>query len=386
MPKADILIVDDTPTNLNLLTQMLSTQDYSVRAVASGQRAIESALALPPDLILLDIRMPGLDGLEVCRRLKTEPATREIPVIFISALDDIRDKVRGFQAGGVDYITKPFQLEEVLLRTETHLEMRNLQRQLQDANRKMAAELSLAGQLQANFMPSRLPNPPGWQLSALLRPARETSGDFYDAFFLPDGRLAVLIADVVDKGVGAALFMAYAWSLIRTFADERPGEPDWVFSQVNRRILNDTVTSQFVTLFYAVIEPASGQMIYANAGHLPPLHFSTTGELHKLVRTGIPLGIYEDHQWSANQVGLEPGDLLVLYTDGITDAINLAEEPFGEKRLVELLRGQLGQPVPAAGLAQAAQQAILDAIQAFAGRASQFDDMALVAVLRSPHA
>jgi sigma-B regulation protein RsbU (phosphoserine phosphatase) len=349
-----------------------------VRAVTNGARALESARTAPPDLILLDIRMPGMNGFEVCQALKQEESSRAIPVIFISALDDVADKLRGFDVGGVDYITKPFQLEEVLARTETHLRMRNLQRQLEDANRKMATELTLAGQMQANFMPRRLPTPPGWQLTAQLKPARQTSGDFFDVFTLPDGRLAVLIADVVDKGVSAALFMAYTWSLIRTFADENPSNPEQVFGLINRRILADTGSDQFVTIFYGIIDPMTGQMIYCNGGHLPPLLFSanTPGRTERLLRTGIPLGIYEDQEWKRGEAQIEAGDLLVLYTDGITDAMNVDEQPFGEKRLARALAGRVGQPVGAI------KATILAAVQDYTGDAQQFDDMALVLVSR----
>lgn len=383
MPKADILIVDDTPTNIDLLTQMLSSQGYSVRAATSGARALESVQILPPDLVLLDIRMPIMDGFEVCRRLKSGEMTREIPVIFISALDDVQDKLHAFQVGGVDYITKPFQLEEVLARTETHLALRNLQRQLQEANRKMAAELALAGQMQANFMPSRLHAPDGWQITAHLRPARETSGDFFDAFPLPNGRLALIIADVVDKGVAAALFMAYCWSLIRTYADEHHEEPEKVFEQVNRRILSDTGTSQFVTLFFGIFNPLSGALIYSNAGHLPPLLFKAGDVNHpqKLTRTGIPLGVYEDHQWGQVSLEIEPGDILVLYTDGITDAIDRQENIFGESRLLDAVKGCLAN---GQNSAQEIKAAVLGAVETFTADTHQFDDMALIIVRRLP--
>ena len=378
MPEADILIVDDTPTNLSLLTQMLAAQGYSVRAAANGQRALESARALPPDLIMLDIRMPGLDGFEVCQELKSHDQTREIPVIFISALDDIQDKVHGFKAGGVDYITKPFQLEEVLARTETHLAMRNLQRRLEEANRKMTAELVLAGQLQANFMPSRLPNPAGWQIAALLKSARETSGDFFDVFSLSDGNIVVLIADVVDKGVGAALFMVYSWSLIRTYADERPESPGWVFNQVNRRIVADTGSDQFVTIFMGVINPRTGKMVYSNAGHSPPILLAPAadGQVNRLVRTGIPLGIYEEQYWEQCETIIQPGDLLVLYTDGITDSINAVDELFGDTRLLGVVNSSKTFH------ASQVQERIFSAVQNFAGQTQQFDDMALVVIKR----
>ena len=138
---SDILIVDDTPANLRLLSQMLTERGYKVRAVLSGPQALMAAQAAPPDLILLDIRMPEMDGYEVCQRLKTGEQTRDIPVLFISALSETEDKLKAFTVGGVDYITKPFQFEEVLARVETHLALRNLHRQLQAANAELARQI-----------------------------------------------------------------------------------------------------------------------------------------------------------------------------------------------------------------------------------------------------
>ena len=140
-PLSDILIVDDTPANLRLLSQMLTERGYKVRAVLSGPQALMAAQAAPPDLILLDIRMPEMDGYEVCQRLKTGEQTRDIPVLFISALSETEDKIKAFTAGGVDYITKPFQFEEVLARVQTHLALRNLHRQLQAANAELARQI-----------------------------------------------------------------------------------------------------------------------------------------------------------------------------------------------------------------------------------------------------
>jgi signal transduction histidine kinase len=130
-PSGNILIVDDTPANLRLLSNMLAEQGYKVRSVISGQMALTATQASPPDLILLDIRMPEMNGYEVCEHLKADEDTHDIPIIFISALDATQDKVKAFTVGGVDYITKPFQLEEVLARVETHLALRNLQKSLQ---------------------------------------------------------------------------------------------------------------------------------------------------------------------------------------------------------------------------------------------------------------
>lgn len=374
----DILIVDDTPANLRLLSQMLTLRGHSVRAVTSGSRALASAQMSAPDLILLDIKMPEMNGYEVCQRLKADRQTRDVPVIFISALDELQDKVHAFSVGGVDYITKPFQVEEVVARVETHLALRRLQAQLENANRKMARELALAGKVQASFLPSKLPEIPGWQLAVTLKPARETSGDFYDVNLMADGMLGLLVADVVDKGVGAALYMALTWALIRTYAQEHPAQPEIVLSSVNRRILADTSSDQFVSVFYGVVDPATGHMVYSNAGHHPPYLLSSRngGTVQCLSRTGMILGVEEDESWAQAATELSPGDVLVLYTDGITDAEDTQGGFFGEQRLLETVQDNLGRS------AADIQGALVKAVGDFSEGAVQNDDIALVVVVR----
>jgi sigma-B regulation protein RsbU (phosphoserine phosphatase) len=376
--RPEILIVDDTTANLRLLSQMLSSNGYQVRAVTSGERALASIEITAPSLILLDIKMPIMDGYEVCRRLKSSEKTRDIPVIFISALNEIEDKVKAFKAGAVDYITKPFQLEEVLARTETHLALRQLQRQLQEANLKFEKELALAGRTQASFLPSRLPNVRGWNFSAKLCPARETSGDFFDVFRLPTGLIGILIADVVDKGVGAALFMALSYSLLRSYAAEYPQDPSRILAAVNQHILQDTETDQFVTVFFAVLDPTDGRIIYANAGQDPPLLVigPAEQEVTKLEGTGIPLGVLGETRWKEKDIMMEPGDMLVLYTDGITDAQDDRGNFFGKTRLENAVKIRIDQS------AEAVRDGILADVSAFSGDAVQFDDMALVIVKR----
>ncbi len=378
--RGNILIVDDTPANLRLLSKMLAKRKYRVRPVRDGSLALAAAQAERPDLILLDIRMPGMDGYEVCERLKTEPSTQDIPIIFISALDATADKLRAFSVGGVDYVTKPFQVEEVLARVETHLELRRLQKRLRDTNKKLARELYLAGEVQSSFLPRRLPDLPGWQLSVNLRPARQTSGDFYDVNVLPDGRVGILVADVVDKGVAAALFMALSWILIRTYAPQHPLEPELVLRAVNRQILKDTEARQFVTLFYAILNPETGTLTYCNAGHCPPflLRIAPGAPPRKLEKTGMPLGILEDEVWERRTVQLTPGDMLVLYTDGITESYATDGQAFGEGRLLKSLLANMGRT------AQEIQDSLLADLVSFTGDAPQSDDIALAVVVRNP--
>ncbi len=238
--------------------------------------------------------------------------------------------------------------------------------------------MALAGEVQASFLPHELPDIPGWQLAFRLEPSRETCGDFYDVNLLPNGRLGFLVADVVDKGAGAALFMALSWILIRTYAAEYPTQPDLVLSAVNHRILQDTNANQFVSVFYGVLDPATGRLRYCNAGHCPPYLLSPHGSdtVHMLRRTGMVLGITEDEIWEQNIVQLAPGDALVLYTDGVTEARDEQGRFFNEHRLLECVQANLGHP--AAGFLSA----VTADINQFVGDAPQSDDIALMVLVR----
>ena len=338
----EILIVDDIPANLKLLSQILRDHGYKVRVAVNGSQAIESTHLAMPNLILLDVKMPDIDGFEVCRQLKANPRTEKVPVIFISALDDLKDKLDGFHAGGVDYISKPFQIEEVLARVESHLFIRRAHQLLEMTNKRMQRELNLAGHLQMNFIPQKFPQLPNWEFSAALQPAMETSGDFYDLFQLADGRLAIIIADVVDKGVAAALLMVLAWSLLRERILSFPDQPERIFSEVNHQILSILKDLEYVTTFLGILEPQSGKLTYANAGHNPPLLFQMQeNKIVQLVRTGIPLGLSEETQWMQETVTLNVDDVLLLYTDGVTEACNPSGEYAGVDRLIKCVQPKI---------------------------------------------
>jgi sigma-B regulation protein RsbU (phosphoserine phosphatase) len=232
--------------------------------------------------------------------------------------------------------------------------------------------------VQASFLPRELPTIVGWQVVVTLKPSRETSGDFYDVNLLPDGRVGILVADVVDKGAGAALFMALSWTLIRTYAAEYPTQPELVLSTVNHRILADTHADQFVTAFYGILDPATGVLVYCNAGHCPPYLVSAQANnaVRALHRTGMALGVAQDVAWAQEDVQLVPGDVLVLYTDGVTEARNAQGAFFGEDRLLESVRADLGRS------AQDIQDAIMADVRTFVDDAPQFDDIALAVVVR----
>jgi len=244
------------------------------------------------------------------------------------------------------------------------------------AHETVARELAMAGQIQASFLPDELPDVAGWQLAATLHPARETSGDFYDFILLPDGRLGIVIADVADKGMGAALYMALSRTLIRTYATEYLTRPDLVFNAANRRILMDARAGLFVTVFYGILDPGSGTLHYCNAGHHPPylLRADDREPIQELRRTGMALGVIEDATWEQATVRLAPGDMLVLYTDGITDAEDGTGSFFGRERLRETVRAHVGCS------AQDMQDALIAEVHEFMGETPQFDDITLVIV------
>jgi serine phosphatase RsbU (regulator of sigma subunit)/DNA-binding NarL/FixJ family response regulator len=244
--------------------------------------------------------------------------------------------------------------------------------------RRIAQELMLAGRIQASLLPSRPPELPGWQIAAALKPARETSGDFYDFIALPGGRWGIIIADVTDKGVGAALFMALSRTLLRTYAAEYPARADRVLAAVNERMLSEARAGLFVTAFYAILDPQTGTLTYANAGHHPPyvLRAAPGAAPQVLARSGMALGVLESERWAQETMVLGPADVLLLYTDGVTDALSPRGTAFGTERLL-----QAAQQRPA-GSAHGIQTAILAALDRFTGDAPPLDDITLVVLGR----
>jgi len=238
-------------------------------------------------------------------------------------------------------------------------------------------ELVLAGRVQASLLPHTPPDIAGWQVSATWKPARETSGDFYDFIPLPGGKLAIVIADVVDKGLGPALLMTLTRTLIRGFAQAYPEQPDQLLRVTNQRIIEDINMGIFVTLFYGVLDPATGKLTYCNAGQPPPVLLSENHVI-KLVKTGMALGVSEEEIWNAETVEIAPADLLLLYTDGVLDARAASGDMFGEAHLLEILKGNRGKP------ASEIQNELMSGIFNFAGSEPQVDDITLIAIVREP--
>jgi len=385
---ARILVVDDTPLNIQSLVATLKPIGYQILVATNGKQALEVMEKIRPDLVLLDIMMPEMDGFEACERIKANPEWQSIPVIFLTARTETADLVRGFELGAVDYVNKPFNAHELLARVRTHLtvdqlrlslaernaEMEVKNAALEKAQAQMRAELNLARAMQEAILPARFPVAPGCDGAARMLAATAMGGDFYDFIELPGGRIGLVMADVSGKGVPAAFFMAVARTNLNALAAGSAG-PAQCLERTNEVLLTQNPMDLFVTVFYAVFDPATGTLAYSSGGHNPPLLRRASGSVEVLGGSpGLVLGLFPVG-YQDEEVRLEPGDTLVLYTDGVTEAFNSAGDMYDDARLVEQVRAHGG------GGAAALLAQLFDSVLDFAGDAPQSDDIT-VAILR----
>ena len=373
--KHKVLIVDDTPENIQVLMGTLKDQ-YAIVAAINGEKALKMAVAEPrPDLILLDIMMPGMDGFEVCRRLKADPGTRDIPVIFLSALDDTADKVKGFAEGAVDYISKPFQPEEVHVRVNTHLTINRLNREVQRQRDQLEHELKVVSGLQRGLLPGRLPEISAMKLAVHYETSRYAGGDYYDVVELPNHSYGFLVADAEGHSAPAAVMMAMTCALFRS-CPEMHAQPDKVIDFINRNLGNVNRES-FVTAIYAVYDATNRQVRIARAGHpLPILFRPAEGKARELACKGVfVMGMDPYKHVPTTEISLEPGDRLLFYTDGVTERFNPGDEPYGEERLCRMMeRPHVDNP-------RALLNSIIQDLADFAGERPADDDQAMLLVI-----
>src|ERR1700730_15901357 len=301
-----IMAVDDQPENLRLLEDMLRHRGYVVRSFPRGRLALAAASRNPPDLILLDINMPEMNGYEVCERLKADDQLKGVPVIFISALTEPLDKVKAFALGGVDYLTKPFQMEELHARVETHLKLRRLQIELEEYSRhlelareRLKLDLELAREVQRDILPLRLPEVPGYEFFAHYESAFEVGGDYYDFIPLPRQRVGVMLGDVGGKGVGASLLMAKLSADARFCMLTEP-DPATAVTRLNSLMNQSGISNRFVTLAVAILDHRSHTVTLVNAGHPSPLIYRratrTVEEATSNELCGLPVGVLDGRE------------------------------------------------------------------------------------------
>ena len=331
-----VLIVDDTPTNLGVISGALKDL-YKTKVATDGQKALALAMAADkPDLILLDVRMPGMDGYEVCSRLKADPATREIPVIFLTGQTSPDDETRGFEVGAVDYVHKPFSPAVVRARVRSHILLREARAELAEQLLAINNELEMARQIQLSILPHTLPKLPGLDVAARYLPMTSVAGDFYDFIAIDDSHLGILIADVSGHGLPSALIASMLQVALAAQAGHA-SEPAKVLLGLNKALCGK-FTQNFVTAAYVYLDLEKNLMRYAGAGHPPILQYrSTTSKSSSILENGLVLGIFDEATYEALELPLQPGDRHLLCTDGILEAANATKEFYGADRVKRFL-------------------------------------------------
>ncbi len=332
-----LLLVDDNSTNLQVLYQTLETTGCKLLVAKNGETALSIAQKAPPDLILLDIMMPGIDGFEVCRRLKADPATANIPVIFLSALTDTKDKVQGLQLGAVDYVSKPFQPEEVIARVNTHLTIHRLKREVEEKKDALEDELEVVSVVQRRLLPKNLPEIEGLKLAVHYETSLYAGGDYYDLVKIADDQWGFLVADAEGHSAPAAVMMAMTCALFRSY-QQAPSEPGELLYFLNEHLCK-VADPSFVTALYVVYDAGRRTLKIARAGHpLPMIYRSAEKKAIEFNCSGVfPLGIDRYEQVPVTEAQLHPGDRILMYTDGITERFNTDGKTYGEERLLRQL-------------------------------------------------
>jgi phosphoserine phosphatase RsbU/P len=338
---ARLLVADDQPHILTALELLLGCQGYQIEC-ASNPAAVLSALeAQAFDSVLLDLNYTrdttgGAEGLELVSKIRSmDPA---IPLIVMTAWGNVELAVEAMRRGASDFIQKPWNNSELLEKVREQVEHC---RALRRSQRRQELESQAAQEIQRNLLPGAIPQVPGYEISAISRPLHFIGGDYYDVAPIGESHLAVCIADVAGKGLPGALLMSNLQAALKPLM--RPEvQPQELCERLNRTLCAIMPDDKFISLFYGVMDYRSHRLSYCNAGHNPPWLVGTDGRLHELTSSGAVLGRFPRGSYAQADLRLEPGDSLVLFTDGIIEACNQAKEPFGESSLVECARPAAG--------------------------------------------
>ena len=385
-----ILSVDDELDLELLLTQYFRRKirkgEYEFFFAHNGIEALQTLLEHPDiDIVLSDINMPEMDGLTLLKKLKdrNNPALK---VIMVSAYGEMGNIRTAMNNGAFDFAMKPIDLDDLQLTIDKAIDEINFIKSTQKEHTQLVdikGDLALAAEIQLAILPHTFPPQPPFEVyagkanvHATMKAAKDVGGDFYDLYRIDDEHLGFCIADVSGKGVPAALFMAVSHTLLR-FAGKNAIEPTTVITDSNTILATESFDSMFVTLFYGVLNTTTGEIRYVNAGHNSPYILRQDGEVEELPPSGnICLGVMPNMQFNAASVTLKPGDAIVTFTDGVTEAFSVNGELFGEKRLETLLGTLVGKS------AEEITEAVNAAVQQHAEGAEQSDDITTLVLKR----
>ena len=328
-----ILIIDDTVANIQILNEIFH-EEYQIFFATSGGAGIEVAQRELPDIILLDVMMPEMDGYETCLILKSDPVTSSIPVIFVTAMGEEEDETRGLGAGAIDYLTKPISPPIVKARVKNHLELKSGRDMLEKIGKELAAknvtlekERVLAHRLLEKILPERI-NLSGFSTAVCFRPSDEIGGDFFDGWL--DGDNAhFLIGDISGHSISAALCMAVCKGLFMSIGKGK-SDPAGIIAEANRTMAKMLSESgMYLTMVYLVLDRKSRILKAASAGHNPAYIYSSSSMI-QIEATGPPIGWDMDDRWAVSEYRIEAGDKILLYTDGLIETRNSEGEYLSE--------------------------------------------------------
>lgn len=374
--KQTVLVVDDAPANIQIVNSILK-DTYKVRIATNGAKALELVNVTPrPDLILLDVMMPGMDGYEVCSRLKSDAGTKDIPVIFLTGQTETSDETHGFDVGAVDYIHKPFSPAVVQARVQTQLVLRGIREQLAQRLDAIEKELETARQIQHSILPSQIPKIAGLDIAARYIPMTAVAGDFYDFIVVDDRHIGILVADVSGHGMPAALIASMLKIALAAQA-AKAAEPAEVLLGLNLALCGK-FEHHYVTAAYVYLDMEKHVLRYAGAGHPPILYWAPPMEgVKDVLENGMFLGKFDFATYEVVEMPISPGAWCLMYTDGIPETTNPLDVQFGDERFRSFLGGQ--EWVSADQLADG----LLDEISLWSSRAqdeSPEDDITMVAI------
>ena len=438
--QATILVIDDEVDILDLLEMILELEGYCVITAGDGNQGLQLAKTHRPDLILLDLMMPGMDGYAVVEMLKAKPDLATIPVIMLTALAQVNERIQGLTAGAEDYITKPFESQELVLRIESVLS-RTLpikyinplisamgEQFSADGVEQLASHLQAASAIQQGLLPQTSPHIPGVDMAGYLRSSMSVSGDFYDFIQLDDRRFGLVIADVRGKGIPGALLMVMIRTALRLVSREEERQfgdkasAANVLKRINDLIATDTDPDLFATVVYGVLDADANRLstgtsptytfTYANAGHCYPFHLMNTSssrdwvedsnstdiehapaspesearlieeirQIRQLNVGGLILGSFGFATFEEQVIELQPGDTLLFYTDGILEAENQNGILYGEKRLTQVFESNYH--LSAEGICQQIEEDLLNfcRVEDKSDPPQLRDDLALIVV------
>jgi len=387
MKPIKILSVDDEMDLELLLTQYFRRKirkgEYEFVFAHNGLEALTMMVKHPDiEIILSDINMPEMDGLTLLAKIN-EMRNPALKVIMVSAYGDMGNIRQAMNNGAFDFATKPIDLDDLSVTIEKAIEQIEYVHQMQREHSQLESlkgDLAIASEIQQAILPRHYPPFPDLvdhlDIAASMTPAKDVGGDFYDFFRIDDDHIGFVIADVSGKGIPAAIFMAVSRTLIRA-TGLRGVSPADCISYSNRLLASESVDCMFVTVFYAILNIQTGEVLYCNAGHNPPYMLKRSGEVVALPMSQDPMvGAIEGIDFHLQQLQLDKGDALVLFTDGVTEAMNSQNEEFGEDRLEDTLKDVVMSDC------QKMVDVIKDDVSEFAGEAEQSDDITILALRR----